>query len=238
MFDKERIIGELKKLGAKRVLIQAPEGLKTKLHEFIQELEGQGLVVFASCDPCFGACDLADTEAKQIDCVLLHIGHTDFGVKPKVPVIYEPYNIDADPIPLIKKHEECIKKHKSICLVTTSQFLGVIEPAKNYLESLGIQVLLHKQTRSGKQGHILGCDYSAALPLENDVDCFLYIGSGIFHPLGLALKTEKHVLSLNLETGELDDMTDKKNKLQRIKAYNIGVAQDADKFGILLTTKP
>jgi len=237
--DTEKIANKLKEMKAKRVMIQVPEGLKTRLVGIVDEIQKHGFDVLVSCEPCFGACDLNDAEAKELDCdVILHIGHTDFGVKSKIPVIYEPYPLDANAVSKIKKHEKEITKYKNICLVTTSQFLSVIEPSKKYLESIGLNIHLHKQTRSGEIGQVLGCDYSAALPLEKEVDVYIYLGSGIFHPLGLALRTEKPVISIDMETGHMEYMTNRKNKHLRIKAYNIGVAQDADKFGILLTTKP
>lgn len=237
--DLGKISEKLKSMKAKRIMIQVPEGLKMKVQSFAQDLEDKGFEVFVSCEPCFGACDLMDTEAKELGCdVLLHIGHTDFGVKPKLPVIYEPYTFDADPLPALEKHGDEIKKYKKIGLVTTAQFLNTVEKVKTYLEQAGIKVLMHDQTRSGKQAQVLGCDYSAALPLQKNVDAFLYIGSGIFHPLGLALKTEKPVLALNIETFELQDMTERRDKLRKIKAFHIGQAQEADRFGILLTTKP
>jgi len=235
--DIESTTKQLKKLKAHRILLQIPEGLKTRAQGFTNGLEKNGFEIFISCEPCFGACDITDMEAKRLHCdAILHVGHTDFGVRSEIPIVYDPYKIEADPIPLLKKHVDKIKKYKSICLVTTLQFLDVINPAKKFLNDMGIQVVLNNNTKSGHLGQLLGCDYSAAIPC--DVDAYLYIGSGIFHPLGIALKTDKPVLSLNLETEELEDMTERRDKLRKIKAYHIGVAQDADKFGILLTTKP
>ena len=85
---KKEILDKIKMLGANRVLLQVPEGLKTKVQEISKELEG--LEVLISTEPCYGACDVRDHEAKQLGCdVVLHIGHSDFGVKTEVPVILE-----------------------------------------------------------------------------------------------------------------------------------------------------
>ena len=239
MFNTNRVLKEIEKRGAKRIYLQAPEGLKTRILTIAKELEKHGLEVFISCEPCFGACDIRDLEAKELGCdLLLHIGHTDFGVKPRIPVIYEPYEIDFNPLPLLKRHLPELEKYKTICLFTTSQFLRTIEPAKDFLERNGIKISLGKHTRSGEEGQVLGCDYSATLPSEKEADCFLYMGSGIFHPLGLALRTEKPVLSLDFETGKLENMTKEKTRLERIKAYHIEQAKEARNFGILLTVKP
>jgi 2-(3-amino-3-carboxypropyl)histidine synthase len=239
MFDIERVKKELENYKAKRVFLQIPEGLKNRAQDFANQLESQGLEVFLSMDPCYGACDIQEDQALRLGCeAIIHIGHSDFGVKSKLPVIYEPYEIKFDSIPLLKKHLKELKRHKRMGLITTAQFLKTIEISRNFLESEGIKILLGTQTRSGKAGHVLGCDYSAAIPMENKVDCFLYLGSGLFHPLGLALKTEKPVLFLDFETGELKDLKKEKERLERIRAYHLEHAKDAENFGILLTTKP
>jgi 2-(3-amino-3-carboxypropyl)histidine synthase len=238
MFDVKRVLKQLEKHKAKRVFLQVPEGLKTKAQEIADKLESQGFCVFLSCEPCFGACDIRDDEASRSGCdVILHAGHTDFGVKTKIPVIYEPYEIDFDPVPLLKKHKQELK-YRSVCLFTTAQFTKALEAARGFLESEGIRTRTGEHTKSGKEGQVLGCDYSATASLEGQVDCFLYLGSGLFHPLGLALKTEKPVLSLNIETGKLEDRGKEKERLERIKAFHIERAKDASTFGILLTTKP
>ncbi len=239
MLDINRIKKELEKHKAKRVFLQIPEGLKNKVQEIVSQLEEKELEVFLSMDPCYGACDIQEDQALRLGCeAIIHIGHSDFGVKTKLPVIYEPYEIELDPVPLLKKHKKELKEYKRMGLLTTAQFLKTIEPSKKFLEKEGIKVFLEPNIRSGKEGHVLGCDYSAVLPIEKDADCFLYLGSGLFHPLGLALKTEKPVLFLDFETGELKNMAKEKERLERIKAYYLEEAKDAKNFGILLTVKP
>ena len=88
--DTARIAREIKKRGAHRILLQVPEGLKMQVQGFAQELEKRGISVVVSNDPCYGACDIRDHEAKQLGCdLLLHVGHADFGLKTEVPVVYE-----------------------------------------------------------------------------------------------------------------------------------------------------
>lgn len=234
----QSITQKLSPLSPKKVFLQAPEGLKTRILSLAQEIEKTGVSVLISCDPTYGACDLKDKEAKALGCdVLVHIGHSDFGVRPVLPVIYEPYEIDFDAVPLLKKHIKNLEQYKKISLLTTIQFEKCLEPAKEFLEKNGKDVLFSKQVRNKKVGLLLGCDWSAALPLRDRVDCFLYIGSGIFHPLGLARMTDTPVLWLDFETGALEDMTKEKQRLEKIKAFHIGQAQDAINFGILVSVK-
>ncbi|MBI2675468.1 MAG: diphthamide biosynthesis enzyme Dph2 [Candidatus Aenigmarchaeota archaeon] len=235
----EESIGKLKSLGAKKVMIQAPEGLKMSLIGFSKQLEREGFEVLVSVEPCFGACDIRDMEAKALGCdALLHIGHTDFGVKPAIPVVYEPFKIEYDPTRLLKNNMEELKKYKKICLITTSQFLSSIEKAKAILEKNKIKIYTGGHARAGTIAQVLGCDYSAALPFEKEVDCFLYLGSGKFHPLGLAVKTPKPVLALDVEYNKIIDYTKEGEKLRRIKAWHIEKARDMKSFAIYISSKP
>ena len=58
-------------------------------------------------------------------------------------------------------------------------------------------------------GQVLGCSYAAATRLPEDVDGYIFIGGGRFHPLGLALKTGKPIVVANPYNGsvlELDEV--------------------------------
>ncbi|MBI4175982.1 MAG: diphthamide biosynthesis enzyme Dph2, partial [Candidatus Aenigmarchaeota archaeon] len=203
-----------------------------------EELEGHGLVAYISCDPCYGACDLRDAEAERLGCdALLHVGHTDFGVKARLPVVYDEYPIEVDFVPLLEKHIAELRKYKSITLVTTLQFLPSLSPAKQYLESNGIEAFIDKpKVYARQEGQILGCDPTAALSAS--ADCILYLGSGMFHPLGVAIRTEKPVLSIDAESGKLVDVQKEKMRLEKIRYASIEKAREAKYFGILISTKP
>jgi len=89
-----------------------------------------------------------------------------------------------------------------------------------------------------KPGQILGCDYSAAKGIESKVDCFLFIGSGRFHPLGLLEKTKKPVLFLDAESGEMNDLSVGRGKLEIKRRLRIEKAMGLNTFGIFVSTKP
>ncbi|MBI4020998.1 MAG: diphthamide biosynthesis enzyme Dph2 [Candidatus Aenigmarchaeota archaeon] len=236
--DIDVLVTRLASQGAKRIYIQAPEGLKTRVQEIASRIEAQGIEVLLGCDPTYGACDLRDKEAKALGCdLLLHIGHTDFGVRPVLPVLYEPYAIPIDLVPLLERHLPGLEGYRTLSLLTTIQFADALEPAARFLERQGKRILFAKQARNQREGLLLGCDWTAALPLEKEVDAYLYLGSGRFHPLGLALKTEKPVLALDVEQGTLTDLGKERDRLLRIKTYHRGIAKDATTFGILLTMK-
>ena len=84
MYDLElpKAISEIKRLNAKRVCIQLPDGLKPKAGEIAKELKSQtGAEIIIWAGDCYGACDLADV--KQVD-LLIHWGHTEWKYYPSM----------------------------------------------------------------------------------------------------------------------------------------------------------
>jgi 2-(3-amino-3-carboxypropyl)histidine synthase len=233
MFE-ERMLGEtlklLKRKKARRVLIQVPEGLKTGVQRLANFLEKNGFETLISIEPCFGACDLRDREAKALGCdTLLHLGHASMDVKAEVPVVYYEYPIEYDFIPVVRIFLKQIKFRK-ICVVSTVQFLNALEKAVKFMEENGFEVY--------NGGKILGCDASGPKKHENVTECFLFIGSGRFHPLGLQEKTDKPVLFLDIENRTLENLLEEKNKMEIRRKLRIEKARGMKSFGILVSTKP
>lgn len=219
-----------------KILLQVPEGLKTKALEIAKKLEKKGNQVLISCEPCYGGCDLRDKEAKQLNVdKIIHYGHTKF-IDSDIPVDYEEYRIDINPLPILEKNIEKIN-YKRIGLITTLQFVDSLEKVKEFLESKGKIVEVGKGKNDKRKlysGQILGCDITNAKQIENKVDCFLFIGSGRFHPLGL--ENEKSLFVLDIEKNSLEELNREKFLKQRLVA--IELAKDCNKFGILISTKP
>jgi 2-(3-amino-3-carboxypropyl)histidine synthase len=238
MLDTESAMKKIRKHKAKKIFLQIPEGLKTRVLEMAKNLEKHGLEVFISVDPCYGACDLRDHEAKMLGCdLILHVGHSDYGLKSKIPVIYEEFRMDYDPVPLLKNILHDLKPYKKISLVTTVQFLPSLDHAKKFLQERGKRVFIGSSSK-GKPGQVLGCDFSAAKALDSVVDCFLFMGSGTFHPLGLAMEVKKPVLFLDFEGSQLLSLENEKRRMQNIRLLQVEKAKSCRNFGILVSTKP
>ena len=232
----KEIIDKLKKLNVKKVFVQFPEGLKLKIQEIAKELEKEGFKVILCLEKTYGACDLRDEEAKRLKCdAILHIGHSNFGVKSELPVIYWDYFFDINPLPILEKEFEKINNYKRIGLVTSLQFVKSLEKVKEFLGKRGKEVFVSKSLKY--EGQILGCNLSAAKNIEDKVDCFLCISAGKFYPLGLALETSKKVFNLDLEKNEIYSMNKLKYKLQKIIEWNKLQFENAKKIGILVSWK-
>jgi len=125
-------------------------------------------------------------------------------------------------------------------LASTIQFADSLKSIKSFLEKSGKKVFIGKsKSMSLEPGQVLGCNAEAAVQVQKQVDAFLYIGTGRFHPLAIALSTGKPVFIFNPETNQvtkLDENEIKKakamKKTQQIKFLS------ANSFGILVSTKP
>ena len=127
---------------------------------------------------------------------------------------------------------------KNIGLATTVQFLDYIDEIKKHLETDGISVFTGK-IRQKYDTQLLGCDYGAAEKVKDNVDAFLYVGTGKFHPLGIALNIDKEVycydplIAVMLKIDRLEvERYNKKRKAAYMKFL------EADEIGLLVSLKP
>jgi 2-(3-amino-3-carboxypropyl)histidine synthase len=103
------------------------------------------------------------------------------------------------------------------------------------LKKHGVEgVIGHAGGRVKYAGQVLGCSYSSVKVL--DVDEYLFIGTGQFHPLGIALATGKRVLTADPLTGEVSEIDTDPMLRRRFGA--ISRAGEAKRFAILVSKKP
>jgi len=133
-----------------------------------------------------------------------------------------------DPIPILEKNIS--KLNKKICLVTIAQHLDQLPKVKKFLEKNDKEVFVG--------GQILGCDQSKTTEFRDKAGCFLYIGSGKFHPLAISLRTEQPVFVLNPISQDFYKISDEeKVKWEKKNRGRISRAIGAEIFGILISTK-
>ena len=132
----------------------------------------------------------------------------------------------ADIKPVIEKAMKLIPK--KVGLVTTAQHKHKLKQAKK---------LIGKGAVIG--GQILGCDVSAAKKISKKVDAFLYIGTGEFHPIGIALETGKKVFIAN-PMSEVVSYVKKEDidKIRKNEKVSLVKFLSAENVGILVSTKP
>jgi len=127
---------------------------------------------------------------------------------------------------------------KTIGLATTAQFLDYVGEIKQHLESNG-KVMFIDKIRQKYEGQLLGCDTGAAEKIKENVDAFLYVGTGIFHPLGIALNIDKDVFCydpINSIMSKIDRTQIERYNLKRKGAYMKFL--ESTEIGVLVSLKP
>jgi 2-(3-amino-3-carboxypropyl)histidine synthase len=234
--DLSGVVELIQRSGAKRVGLQAPEGLKRMLPALAMRIEKRtGAEVMISGDPCYGACDLDMGLCSDVD-VLIHLGHAELGLGEgdRAKVVYiearMPQELSAaveSAVPLLRS--------KRVAIATTVQHVYRLDQALDVLKKHGIEGKVGKASGRAKYpGQVLGCCYTTARAAEAD-EC-LFIGTGRFHPLGIALATGKRVIASDPVTGEVLEIDPDPMLRRRFAA--ITRAADAKRFAVLVSKKP
>jgi 2-(3-amino-3-carboxypropyl)histidine synthase len=127
---------------------------------------------------------------------------------------------------------------KKIGLATTVQFIDYLGQIKQYLEDNGKIIFIDK-LKQKYPAQLLGCDQGGAEKIKDNVDAFLYIGTGMFHPLGIAISIEKDVFCYD----PIHSIMSKVDR-EQVKNYNVKRKGaylkflEADEIGILVSLKP
>lgn len=239
MKELEKICKKIDDNGFKCIILQFPEGLKSKSNDISKYIEKRtNANVMISADPCYGACDLGDFKDFGAD-LLIHFGHSeipDLKDKYKIPVEFFEYRSDLDVLEIVKN--AIPKLERSVGIITTVQHIHFLKKISELLLNNGLIPIIGKgDSRIKYEGQILGCNFSSAKSIINKVDCYLYIGSGNFHPLGVAISTNKNVIIADPSTGEIRDITKLKEKILRQRYGAVAKAMDAESFGIIIGLK-
>ena len=219
----------LEKSGAKKVALQFPEGLKREAYLFSDELKKRRYSVVISGDPCWGACDL-DLSLLKIADILIHYGHAP--VDDTENVLYEFIRQDIDVNSLDAVLDTI--RDKKIGLVTTIQHVHELDKIAAYLSDKGISCVIKEGSiRTPYKGQVLGCNFEAAKKTECDE--ILFVGTGVFHPLGIALATGARVVAFDpyMKKTEIVDPS----RLLRQRFAKIEKAKEAEKTGIIVSKK-
>ena len=238
-FEEERIKLEISKLGAKRVLLQLPEGLKPEGPRLAKIVERTGAIPIISANPCYGACDLATAEAQSLGVdLIVHFGHARLLKHEPVPTIYVEARATVTVEEAVEASILLLSKWNKIGLATTVQHLQTLETAKEILVRAGKTVVIGDAGRLPYAGNVSGCDYSNVKSIAVDVEAFMFIGGGRFHALGIALSTSKPTIIADPYDSRAYSIDDEAQKIIRQRWSCIEEAVKAKTIGILVGLKP
>lgn len=235
--DLTSAISEIRRLKARIVALQVPEGLKKRAYQFAEDIESKaGAEVLVVAEPCFGACDIPSSLFEMVDAIV-NIGHSPIpSLRLPKPIIFVPAR---SKIPLADQLKKAVGMlQEPVGVIATAQHLTELDDVIEGLESMGIKTKIGEgDSRIYHVGEVLGCNYSSAHAVAKDVNSYLLIGSGAFHAVGVHLATGKKVVILDPNLAEPREIDQVKDKILRQRHAVIERAEKARLFGIIVGEK-
>ncbi|MCI4339304.1 MAG: diphthamide biosynthesis enzyme Dph2 [Thermoplasmata archaeon] len=221
-----------------RIVLQVPAGLIRNAHDLAARLrEETGARVTVATRACFGACDFPSVDEAPKSDVAVVLGHSPI---PNVRVVRPTYFVEmrdpgGDPEALAATVASAALPRK-LGLVVSVQHLDLVEALTRALERGGREVRVGQgDRRLAYPAQALGCNYTGAEAVAADVDAFLFVGTGRFHPIGLAFAVDRPVWSLDPLQNVIEPPIDR-GALIRKRQLTVARARDALHWGILVSS--
>jgi len=228
----------LREAAPRQVVLQVPAGLVRNAHDLAAQIrEELGVPVSLATRPCFGACDFPSRDEAPRSDVAVVLGHAPI---PNVPLTRPTYFVEmrdqrGDPEALAAT-VAAADVPRRLGLVVSVQHLDLIEPLQAALARRGYEVRTGQgDRRLAYAAQALGCNYTSAEAVESEVDAFLFLGTGRFHPVGLAFAVQRPVWSLDPLRNVLESAVDRAGLIRR-RQLLVASARDARTWGILTST--
>jgi len=239
--DERFVMAWLESLRPRRVLVQGPLGLRPLAERLVSAARAAGYDALLSSSPTWGGCDMAVEEAKRVGAdALIHVGHAPFLSNTEIPVLYvEARYKDYQPLKaLLYKITDALACYRRVGVGASVQWLDHLPRLTGELASMGFIVYVGESGgHLAYRGQVLGCDYSSMKRIEQQVDCFLVIGS-VFHALGLALISTRPTLMVDPHTQKVEWMSERANKILTTRFQMIQRFKEATRIGIIVSRKP
>ncbi len=222
----------------RRIFLQVPAGLVRHAEALADELRtATSAHVSLSARACFGACDLPTaTEAGAADLNVV-LGHAPI---PNVPVERPTWFVEmrddrGDPVALAGALERAGVPRR-IGLVYSVQHLDLRGPLEAELGRRGFSVRVAAgDRRLAYPGQALGCNYTGAEAVADQVDAFVFAGTARFHPVGLAFATERPVYAVD-PMGQTVEPPIDRSALVRRRQLLVASLASARRWGIVVST--
>ncbi|MEM0129426.1 MAG: diphthamide biosynthesis enzyme Dph2 [Thermoplasmata archaeon] len=235
----DALIGELRHAGHRRIALQVPAGLVRNAHDLAAELAARtGTEVVLTGRPCFGACDgPTPEEAPGADAAVV-LGHAPIpNMVPFLPTYYvemrrPPEGVDR----LAGRIASAPGLPRRLGLVASVQHLDLVGPLASALAGGPVALVVGRgDRRLAYAAQALGCNYTGAEAIREEVDGYLFLGTGRFHPIGLAVATGRPVWCLDPLQGTLEGPIDGAPIVRRRQLLVAGL-REARRWGILVST--
>jgi 2-(3-amino-3-carboxypropyl)histidine synthase len=222
----------------RKIVLQVPAGLVRNAHDLAAQLSAEaGCPVVVAARPCFGACDFpSPDEAPGADAMVV-LGHAPIPnvARRRVTYFVEMRESKGD----VEKLADLVHEARlpaRLGLVASVQHLDLVPGLTEALARRGHSVQVGRgDRRLAYPGQALGCNYTTAEAVADEVDAFLFLGTGWFHPLGLALAVSSPVWALDPLREVLEAPIDRAALVRR-RQLKVASCFQARRFGILVSS--
>jgi len=232
------LFAAVRRRGPRRIVLQVPAGLVRDAHELAARLrEEVGAPVDVAARACFGACDPPSRdEAPRADLAIV-LGHAPIpNALPERATFFVEMRSPVGSAPTLAETVRAGGVPRRLGLVASVQHLDLVDPLAEELRARDYDVRIGRgDRRLAYPAQALGCNYTGAEATRADVEAFLFLGSGRFHPIGLALAVDRPVWSIDPFRGELEPPIDR-GSLVRGRQLLVASARDARRWGVLVST--
>lgn len=141
------------------------------------------------------------------------------------------------------------KKYKTVALYASVQFCNNLEKVKEQLQKANVNIITSKPDRTHVKSQLLGCDdYHSSLNLAEkelqEIDAYLYVGDGKFHPLALVYTQKDSSVMKEIVCNDpmrnSCTIMDKKDIASTLQKYKGSLLKflSARNIGVIITVKP
>lgn len=229
---------DLRAADYRKIVLQVPAGLtksSSRLAEQVAEATGARVVIATRA--CFGACDPPSPREAPGAEALVALGHSPIpNMRVDLPTYFVEMRTSEGDVRRLASVVQEAGLPRRLGLVASIQHMDLIPSFIAAMAERGYSVKVGSgDRRLTYPGQALGCNYTTAEAIEEEIDGVLFLGTGLFHPLGLALAMERPVWALDPMQAELSPPLDR-DAMVRKRLLTVAKAMDARRWGVLVSS--
>ena len=228
-FSIESICSAARRRGARRILLQLPEGFLRCSSYIVDELERVcgDVEAVVSSNPAYGSCLVDEQGFRQVNAdLLVHVGHVEYPLyNPRVPTLFIPAEyVGSVRLSVENIASELDRMHaKTVEVYSTAQHISLASRIAEALRGLHIDALY--------RGVVTGC-----LPPRISSDAAIVVAGGLFHALGLGLRNYERadsILAADPYTGQVRSIGSEVRRVLRIRYWKISLSANAKNWVLI-----
>lgn len=220
-FELDFIAHELKKIKAKRILVQLPEGFRICIDLITQKLRehlGEDIEILYSLNPAYGPCLVDEYGADEVGAdIIIHFGHVEYPFyRPSTRTMFIPVEFQAADADKARSLLNTVcKENIRVCLASTSQHIKLCKRLEE----------IPNKCQVTYKGVVYGC---TAFDTEN-CDILVVVAGGRFSCLSqyLTLFQKEHNLIVYCLDPYVNTLWDPKEEIKKILSIRIWKIHEA-----------